>query len=163
MPPVTILSLLAADHRQMDRLFIALDRTTARGVRRRRELFATLDEVLTRHAEFEERRIYPLLKDQRSSEGFAREAVEEHAALRRLLDELRDLPPGHEQWGAKLSVLAEIVRHHVQQEEGVAFPMLHTALAKAELERLGEDYGTISDDGTGPGGLEVVRRREMSG
>ena len=161
MTPLTILSLLAADHRQVDRLFIALDRTTARGVRRRRDLFATLDEVLSRHADFEERRVYPLLKDHPTSRGFAVEAVEEHAAVRRLLDELRVLPPDDGRWGGKLGVLAQIIRHHVQEEEGEAFPFLHQVVTADELERLAADYGTISDDGTGPGGLEVVRRREM--
>jgi hypothetical protein len=46
------------------------------------------------------------------------ESLEEHHVVKWLLDELEQMDPAHERFKAKVTVLIENVRHHVEEEEG---------------------------------------------
>lgn len=140
-----ILSRLRSDHREVASLFEAIDKTTARASRKRQDLFAELDTALSIHAEFEEMQVYPLITARKSDKDLGLEALEEHAQMKRLLAELRELDPQHERWMAKITVLKEDVRHHVKEEEGELFPALRKAASAAELVRLAEAYTTYRD------------------
>jgi len=135
--------MLHNDHRKVDKLFKDLEMTTTRGPSRRQEIFAEIDEALCMHADFEEKEVYPLIAESKSAKNIALEAVEEHLQLRRLLAELRDLDPQDERWMAKAQVLMEDVRHHVEEEEGEAFPEVRTSAGAETLRRLGEGYQVL--------------------
>jgi hypothetical protein len=45
---------------------------------------------------------------------------------------------GGEAWDAKMTVLIELVRHHVEEEEKEDFKVLKSELDKEELQQLGE-------------------------
>ena len=55
-----------------------------------------------------------------------------------LLSELVDLDPRHERFDAKVTVLIENVRHHVEEEETEFFPKVRDALSRSTLAELGE-------------------------
>lgn len=134
----TIITLLKADHKTVAGLFDVLDDTKAPG--KRAKIFARLDQALSAHAEFEEERVYPLLQARKASKDMALEAIEEHAQIKRLLSELRDLNPADERWKAKVTVLAEDVRHHVKEEESDDLPELKKAVSEDILLSLAEKY-----------------------
>ena len=150
-----IISALIKDHRTVTKLFSQLEKTTARSARRRAELFRELDESLSFHAEFEEAHVYPLLEGRKKSKPLALEALEEHVQVKRLLAEMRDLTPTDEHWEAKLTVLTENVRHHVEEEEGETFPQLKQAVDEEQLQRLGEEYLAAKEDKPAPMHVEV--------
>jgi hypothetical protein len=50
------------------------------------------------------------------------EAVEEHHLVHVLIKELKKLKPSDDQFEAKFNVLGELVKHHVQEEEGEILP-----------------------------------------
>lgn len=55
-----------------------------------------------------------------------------------LLSELGGLDPADETYDAKVRVLMENVRHHVEEEEGELFPEVRKALGRKLLQDLGE-------------------------
>ena len=162
MSTSTILTRLAADHRDVAKLFAELEKTTERSGKKRQELFAEVDNALSVHADFEEARVYPLLEGKKSSQPTALEAVEEHLQIKRLLFELRGLDPQDAHWTAKMTVLMENVRHHVKEEEGEAFPQLKKAVPASELEELGDEYQAIRANAQAPVAKHAVRTRDRS-
>ena len=61
------------------------------------------------------------------------ESVEEHHVVAWLLSELRTLDPADETFDAKVTVLIENVRHHVEEEEQEWFPEVRKALGRNRL------------------------------
>ena len=55
-----------------------------------------------------------------------------------MLSELVDMDPMHERFDAKVTVLMENVRHHVEEEEGDFFPKVRKQLGRNELADLGD-------------------------
>lgn len=54
------------------------------------------------------------------------------------LSELDGMDPEHERFKAKVTVLIESVRHHVEEEEGELFPKVREALGRKALGEIGE-------------------------
>ncbi len=52
------------------------------------------------------------------------EANEEHHLVHVLIAELKELEPSDDTFKAKFTVLGELVKHHVKEEEGEMFPRL---------------------------------------
>ena len=67
------------------------------------------------------------------------EAVEEHHVVKILLSELGSMSSEDEAFDAKVTVLMENVRHHVEEEEEELLPQSEEILGEDELTRLGEE------------------------
>ncbi|MFD6181799.1 hemerythrin domain-containing protein [Streptomyces goshikiensis] len=67
------------------------------------------------------------------------ESIEEHHVVLWMLSELKDLDPAGERFDAKMSVLIENVRHHVEEEEKEWFPDVRKAMGRNRLTELGEE------------------------
>jgi hemerythrin-like domain-containing protein len=65
------------------------------------------------------------------------EAYEEHHVVKLLLAELPRVNPEDERFEAKMTVLSELVEHHVEEEEKEMFKLAQK-LGREELEELGE-------------------------
>ena len=61
------------------------------------------------------------------------EAIEEHHIVKWVLSELESLSPQDERYDAKVTVLIENVRHHVEEEEKEFFPAVRKALGRKQL------------------------------
>jgi hypothetical protein len=66
------------------------------------------------------------------------EALEEHHVVKWTLSELDGMDPGDERFTAKVTVLTDLVRHHVEEEEGELFPEVRKAMKRKDLEELAE-------------------------
>jgi hypothetical protein len=55
-----------------------------------------------------------------------------------VLNELEDMKPDHERFKAKMTVMIESVRHHVEEEESELFPEVRKVIKRKELTELGE-------------------------
>jgi hemerythrin superfamily protein len=134
------LELIRSDHREVDALFAkALGDDTPAAQRRR--AIAQIVEALTVHARMEEVLFYPALrkaggKDERDS---VLEAAEEHGVVKDLIAKIERSQGRDETLTAKVTVLKELVHHHVQEEEGTIFDEARRVLGKERLEKLGAE------------------------
>ena len=132
------ISLLKADHDKVKDLLEDLEATTERGVQTRQELFSTIKGELTIHEIIEEEIFYPELKAHPKAKDIVLEGYQEHHVVDLVMKELEECPVDDESWGAKAKVMAENVRHHMEEEEGEMFKQARSVFDRAELEDLGE-------------------------
>jgi hemerythrin superfamily protein len=134
------LSLLTKDHRDVDELFRRFEATGPRAKKERRDLVDRMIEALSAHAGIEETVFYPAVRAEVANQGDeVLEALEEHHLVKWTLSELERMAPDDERYAAKVAVLMENVRHHVEEEEKELFPAVRKALGAARLRELGAE------------------------
>ena len=74
------------------------------------------------HADLEETLIYPAIRKEIDENDMMNEAVEEHHLVHVLIKEIKKLKPNDERFQAKFKVLAELVKHHIAEEENEMLP-----------------------------------------
>lgn len=129
--------LLEADHRRFERLLEEGEKTTARAVKRRTQLLATLTDLLNLHELLEEKALYPALESHPEARTLVLEGYEEHHVADLVIKELSRLPGNDDKWAAKFKVLKENIEHHIKEEEGTMFRLGRTLLSRDELDALG--------------------------
>ncbi len=60
----------------------------------------------------------------------------EHASAKQLIAEIEEMDPADELYDAKVKVLGEQVRHHIEEEEDKLFPEIESS--ELNLEALGK-------------------------
>ncbi|SEB96817.1 hemerythrin domain-containing protein [Streptomyces sp. TLI_105] len=131
--------LLREDHKTVEKLFKEFERADDEAHRRKRELADDVIRELTAHAWIEERVFYPAARQAApETTDHVLESVEEHHTVLWMLSELKGLDPEDERFGAKMTVLMEYVRHHVEEEEKDWFPDVRKAMGRKALVALGE-------------------------
>ncbi|HZA85025.1 MAG TPA: hemerythrin domain-containing protein [Actinomycetes bacterium] len=118
-------ALIKADHRKVEQLFREFEQAGDRAYKTKQQLVGQIIKELEVHATIEEETYYP--------------AVEEHHVVKILLGELAGMAAEDDAFDAKVTVLMENVRHHVEEEEGEMLPQSEEILGKEELTRLGEE------------------------
>ena len=132
--PLDAARLLKADHREVEGFFTEYQRLDDD-----EEKQALADKIclaLTVHAAIEEEVFYPAAREQIEDDDLMDEAQVEHASAKRLIAEIQEMQAGDDLFDAKVKVLGEYVRHHVQEEEKEMFPEARDA--KLDLAALGE-------------------------
>jgi hemerythrin-like domain-containing protein len=66
------------------------------------------------------------------------EAFEEHAIAEVALKRALACDPDDEVFDARITVLKELIAHHVEEEENELFPEVESALSEERLETLGQ-------------------------
>jgi hemerythrin-like domain-containing protein len=105
------------------------------------EAFRKFAPMLLTHAKSEEQALYETMleNDELKEEGY--EGKEEHKVAEQLINELLILGIDNEElWMAKAKVLAEVVEHHLDEEEQEIFPDIQEQLSSDRLEEIGEIY-----------------------
>ena len=67
-------------------------------------------------SKLEEALIYPAIRAEIDDDDLMDEALEEHHVVHGLLVELKKMKPSDERYDAKFTVLAENVRHHIEED-----------------------------------------------
>lgn len=125
--------MLRNDHKTVESLFKKLDKDDV-------SVVPEICAALTQHAYIEEQVFYPAVRAEVEDElDDVLEAVEEHHLVKVLVAELESLTPSDETYKAKATVLAELVRHHVEEEEGEMFPRVREALGRRRLTEIGAE------------------------
>ena len=127
------ITLLEQDHRAVEALFRRFE--NSRGAEKQK-IGQQIIAELSVHATVEEQLVYPLLREQ--DEEAALKALEEHHAVKLLLDELDDMRVTDERYDAKMRVVQESVEMHVEEEEGKLLPRIDRKLKAPEREQLAE-------------------------
>ena len=132
------ITLLRDDHKTVERLFKRFEKAGDRAHVEKRQIVDRIIEELSVHAAIEEQVFYPVARATvPDTEDIALESLEEHHIVKWVLAELADLDPSDERFDAKVTVLIENVRHHVDEEEGEFFPKVRDELNRKALADLG--------------------------
>ena len=126
-----VLAMLKADHKKVKALFTEYHQATPRN---QKDLAQTTFEELEIHAGLEEELIYPAIRKGTKDDKLMNFANEEHHLVHVLIAELKKLEPSDVTFKAKFTVLGELVKHHVKEEEGEMFP--EAQKAKIDWEAL---------------------------
>ena len=134
-----IYSLIKKDHQEIANLFRRLQ--AAEGFSETSEqLFAQLREELELHAHAEERAWYPALREAEGTQELVEEALNDHALVQDLLDELAASHMDDEAWNEKLEVLEEHVEDHIEEEEGDIFDMARQLFSMEQAAELAQRW-----------------------
>jgi hemerythrin superfamily protein len=133
------ITLLRTDHRSVEKLFKRFEKAGDGALVEKRTIVDGIVEELSVHASVEEQVFYPVCRATVPGvEDLTLESLEEHHVVKWLLAELSSLDADAERFEAKTTVLMEMVRHHVEEEETDLFPKVRAALGRRALADLGE-------------------------
>jgi hemerythrin superfamily protein len=118
--PTDAIALLEADHREVEALFERYE--TAKDADDKAEIAAQVCLALKVHAQIEEELFYPPARKATGDTDLLDEAVVEHAGAKILIAQIEAMKPGQPLYDAKVKVLGEQIRHHVEEEESELFP-----------------------------------------
>jgi hemerythrin superfamily protein len=136
---VDAITLLKQDHKTVNGLFRKFEKLGDKAYVSKREVVDQIIEELSVHAVIEEQVFYPAVKElSEDLKDHVLESLEEHHVVKWLLDELVGMDPQAERFDAKVTVLIESVRHHVEEEETEFFPEVRETLGRKVLGEIGE-------------------------
>lgn len=133
------ITLLTQDHDTVESVFAKYEQTTERAHKTRRKLVDQMIKELSIHATIEEDVFYPAVRQGvEEVEDDVLEGIAEHHIVKWTLSELQRAEPTDEMFHPRVTILMEMVRHHVEEEEGEMFPSVKQAMSNDELADLGE-------------------------
>ena len=131
------IALLKQDHRKVEDLFDQFEK--ARESVRKEKLVKQICTELMIHAMIEEEIFYPACAGQIKDEDLLDESYVEHDGAKVLIAELTKSSPSDEFFDAKVTVLSEMIKHHVKEEEKRSEGLMAQAKdAGLDMEALGE-------------------------
>ncbi|HEX6421048.1 MAG TPA: hemerythrin domain-containing protein [Acidimicrobiales bacterium] len=133
------ITMLKDDHRTVEDLFKRFEAAGERAYVEKRKVVDRIIEELSIHAAIEEQLFYPVTRATVPAvEDEALESLEEHHIVKWELAELERMDPKDERFDAKVTVLIENVRHHVEEEERDYFREVRSELGRKALNELGD-------------------------
>ena len=139
-----IIKLILADHEPLKRLIGALKDLNS-PIRTRRRIFEQFAPLLLVHAKAEQESLYTFLKDENKElriDGI--EGDVEHALAEYMLEEVK-MAEDAEVWSARCKVLAELVEHHIEEEEAEILPHFKKECDVEERVMIGKEYLELKD------------------
>jgi iron-sulfur cluster repair protein YtfE (RIC family) len=113
-------------------------------------IFEQISKELTVHFSGEEELLYPVLEEKGPTHEKTLESWEEHNYAKEVLKDLKGMNKQDEHWQAKLTVLQEMVEHHIQEEEGILFKQAQKVIDKAQSDEIGRRYHEKKEQMNGP-------------
>ena len=145
------IALLKADHRKVEHLFASFE--SAKDNARKEKLARQICTELKVHTMIEEEIFYPAFLAATGETDMHHEAEVEHAGAKRLIAEIEAMDADDEYYDAKVTVLAEMVKHHVKEEEKPGGMFAEARKSDMDLEDIGERLAArkqeLEENGTG--------------
>ena len=118
--------LLLSDHQTVRQLFDQYQQQagSATGSPQKQQMAEQICKLVTVHANLEEELFYPAARQALGPHDLLDESAVEHASARDLIEQIQQMDPSEELYDAKVKVLGEYVKHHVQEEENELIPLL---------------------------------------
>jgi hemerythrin superfamily protein len=130
------ISLLKADHRQVEAWFSEFSQSRSPG--KKQQLAIHICDALTVHTTLEEEIFYPAFLQATGDKDTHHEAVVEHAGAKKLIAEIQAMSPEDDYYDAKMTVLSEMIKHHVKEEERPAGMFSEAKKSDIDLQALGD-------------------------
>jgi hemerythrin superfamily protein len=134
------IQLLKADHRQVTEWFEEFEKS--RTDTKKEQLAHKICKALTVHTEIEEEIFYPAYLEATGDEKMHDEAHVEHEGAKKLIAEIEAGKPGMDMWEAKVTVLSEMIKHHVHEEEMRDGMFAKAKKSSMDLDELGMQLAT---------------------
>ena len=131
------LELLSTDHRKVEALFEQYEDEKEGDEGTKRAIAQRICGELTVHAQVEEELFYPWLRENLDDTEMLEEAYVEHASAKDLIAQIEGAGEIDETYDAKVKVLSEYIKHHVQEEENEIFEEVREM--QEELDELGQE------------------------
>jgi len=130
------IALLKADHRQVEEWFEQFEST--RSDDRKKKLAGQICQALEVHTQIEAEIFYPAFLEATEEEDIHHEAEVEHDSAKKLIAEIESSGPEDEYYDAKVKVLSEMIKHHVNEEEQRGGMFAKARESDMDLKALGE-------------------------
>lgn len=117
---MSAIDLLEQDHREVEAYFDELEGLKDDAAKQ--DLAQKICMALTVHTQIEEEIFYPQAREAIEDDDLLDEALVEHDGAKKLIAEIEEMEAGEELFDAKVKVLGEMIRHHVEEEEQELFP-----------------------------------------
>lgn len=128
--------LLEQDHHQVEQLFDQFDRASESD---KQQIVERICMELETHTQIEQEIFYPAVRSGLGQDGneLVDEGLVEHQNVNQLIQQIRAMTPGEQGFDARVTVLMEEVRHHVDEEETEMFPLVQSSMS-SQLDSLGQ-------------------------
>jgi hypothetical protein len=139
-----IIKLILLDHLPIKRL-IGMLKDTDSPIRTRRRAFEQFAPLLLVHARAEQESLYTFLKDENHElrvDGL--EGDVEHALAEHMIEEV-EMAENADVWSARAKVLAELVEHHIEEEEEEILPHFKKESDIEDRILIGKQYLDLKD------------------
>src|SRR5690242_10837282 len=114
------IELLKADHEKVKDLFDQFEESDDQA--EKKGIVAQACQELKVHSAIEEEIFYPAVREALSDDELMNEAEEEHHEVKVIIAELERMDGTEDHYNSKFTVLAENVRHHIEEEESDMLP-----------------------------------------
>jgi len=138
------IALLKADHRQVEAWFSQFSKS--KSAQKKGQLATQICDALTVHTTIEEEIFYPAFIDATGDKATHHEAVVEHAGAKNLIEEIQGMSPSDDYFDAKVTVLSEMIKHHVKEEEQPGGMFAEAKKSAMDLRALGEELAARKDE-----------------
>jgi hemerythrin superfamily protein len=130
------IALLKADHRQVEEWFAQFAKSG--NSKSKQRLAENICAALLIHTTIEEEIFYPAFLEATGDQDMHHEAIVEHAAAKTLIAEIQAMSAGDDFFDAKVTVLSEMIKHHVKEEEQPGGLFAEAKKSGMNLKGLGE-------------------------
>ena len=130
------IALLKADHRQVEKLFSEFDKAREDG--RKDKLAKQICDALKVHTKIEEEIFYPAFLAATKDKDMHHEAAVEHDGAKKLIAEIESSSSDDDYFDAKVTVLSEMIKHHVKEEEQPGGMFAEARDSDMDLDTLGQ-------------------------
>ena len=144
------IALLKADHRQVEKLFSEFDK--AREGVRKDKLARQICSALKVHTTIEEEIFYPAFVAATNDKELHHEAAIEHDGAKKLISEIESSSSKDDFFDARVTVLSEMIKHHVKEEEQPGGMFAEARDSEMDLGTLGEQLKVRKDQLESNGG-----------
>lgn len=148
------IALLKADHRQVEEWFEQFEKSRSAG--KKADLARKICQALKVHTIIEEEIFYPAFLEATGDEDMHHEAHVEHEGAKNLIAQIDSGGPGDEFFEARVTVLAEMIKHHVREEEKRDGMFAQARSSDMDLDLLGEQLRERKQE------LETVSGKRLS-
>lgn len=133
-----VIQIILKDHKPLKQL-IKVMKSSKKSHKERMKAFEDFAPLLTVHAKAEEKVVYTFMKKEVDLREDGFEGDVEHGLADQMVEEIKRTDDEDLQ-SARIKVLAELVEHHIEEEEEDMFPDLKKQTTAEQREKLGQLY-----------------------
>jgi hemerythrin-like domain-containing protein len=131
-----VYSLIQQDHRRIMELMDLLE--ASESAEQRHELVQRLILELETHREAEEKTLYAVLSAPEAAGELVEEAMEVHADMEEMVEEIGDIEEDDDAFLDKLAHLRQVIRQHIEREETEMFERSRELVTDSEAVELAQ-------------------------
>lgn len=138
LPYASIIEAIEADHDDLKKLLQVMKSEDAT-LAQKKKAYKAFAPLLKSHSSAEEKVVYAFCLGIEELKEDSYEGYVEHGIAGNLIRKINGLRDA-KQWAAHVKVLAELVEHHIQEEEKEFLPSLRNYVKAEEQRRMREDF-----------------------